>query len=1128
MATSARRAALLLLLALAACTPPGPSTPDAGAPDAGSSFPPLDLQRSSFVVDRTTGIVADGLDRLVATITLRGTDGTPLADAVVEVGVQLPDDSVEPILSEHTDVDGVLRVWISSQQAGSVVFRASVVLPTGKQLLPESIRVTFIPPPVATLALVRTPTQAVAGAPLEGAVVVEARDGRGALATTATFATLSLAPGSTASGLEGTLVAPFVLGVARFTDLRILGLGQARLHVDADGLSVEGAAFEVAPGALASLTFAVSPPDHFAGGEPSATPELEARNAYGVLIPVDPSQVVLTLEGPGQRRGCLQRAVGAWWNGRLRYQNVRFPCAGAGVRLTATLPGTSVPPATSDSFTVRAGAPHESTTTLRVSFSVAPADGMTPVQLILDARDWMGNPLPDLAASFAGGGTGRTLTVAGAQTNAAGRLIATLKSTVQGPATVSASVGERTFFADLRFADVSSPGACRAATWLPGPPLGDLQDVRAPLLADLDGDERADLLNGSWLQFGHRDGLPVSGLLQDVSFNGRERQAVDVDVDGVLDVVQLGSSIDVAYNRGDGALLPPLPVALFGGEHLLVEDVDADGRPDVGAVVQRTDGSRVLRVALQREDGTFSSPVETALAFTPVDMVVGRQGQAGTVVVVAVAREAPAVHVLRAQGGGLFVADAPIPLSGAPRALARGDLDGDGHLDVVVSDMLAPRLTMLRGRSDGGLEAPEERALEGAARQLLLADLDGDGRQDMLAVVGEALWVLRHEGTGQPLPSVRVPLLSGQGTLLAGDVTGDGRVDLLLLEPQRLTSLPNLGSGAVASVEVLSGAQQVRSLATGDLDADGRPDVALVAGKEVRLRMNPASGRLLEEMLALPAQAVPEQVVVADVVGDAHADVLVADSFGAQVHVFRGTGVGGLVAAGSVSVQGSPLGLAVGNLDADAAPEVLVRLAGGAVQLLDADAGGQLTPSGTSAVRARDLALADMDGDADLDLVVVDDAEMLRLYRHTGAGAFSLLAEHRPFTSPRSLAVGDVDGDGHADVAVVEPSGWVELYVTGGDSTLSRDTSQSMWGSPGSAVLADVTGDGRLDLVVGNTYQGRTSLFPGLGGGKFGGEVRLTLPSGGQVTAADWDGDGRLDLIGAGAGVLLARNRCTL
>jgi hypothetical protein len=111
-------------------------------------------------------------------------------------------------------------------------------------------------------------------------------------------------------------------------------------------------------------------------------------------------------------------------------------------------------------------------------------------------------------------------------------------------------------------------------------------------------------------------------------------------------------------------------------------------------------------------------------------------------------------------------------------------------------------------------------------------------------------------------------------------------------------------------------------------------------------------------------------------------------------------------------------------------------------------------------------ALADLDGDGRLEIIVGDDEGLLHVIDLEGRGlpGFPTRAESLIEASP---AIADIDGDGHLDIAVGSWDGRMYLWdrygqplpgwpVQVGDHIIS------------SAALVDLDGDDRLDVVVGS------------------------------------------------------------
>ncbi|UOE33022.1 FG-GAP-like repeat-containing protein [Hymenobacter monticola] len=178
--------------------------------------------------------------------------------------------------------------------------------------------------------------------------------------------------------------------------------------------------------------------------------------------------------------------------------------------------------------------------------------------------------------------------------------------------------------------------------------------------------------------------------------------------------------------------------------------------------------------------------------------------------------------------------------------------------------------------------------------------------------------------------------------------------------------------------------------------------------------------------------------------------------------------------------------------------------------------------------------LGDVDGDGDLDLLVIGSAGVVAVFPNGGdasgsnTGVFtdaSARLATLPGTNAGRIVLGDVDGDGDLDL-IVPVGNTVAVRLNGGDATgsnagtFANGSDVALAAAAGSAQLGDVDGDGDLDLIVpvGNTVAVRLngSDATGSNAGTFAGGSDVALAAAaGSAQLGDVDGDGDLDLVAA-------------
>jgi VCBS repeat protein len=323
--------------------------------------------------------------------------------------------------------------------------------------------------------------------------------------------------------------------------------------------------------------------------------------------------------------------------------------------------------------------------------------------------------------------------------------------------------------------------------------------------------------------------IPVGVLPVDLA-------AGDLDGNGTLDLISADAhdrTISVRLQR-DGAWVAGDPVAT-GFEPHLVALADLDGDHDLDLVATSHDSGAVF-VAHNDGTGRFTpapgSPV-TAFAVTRPHnhgLAVGDLNGDGRADVVVADQIQQAIAVLLAdERGSLALQGPPIALGAEVYPPALGDLDGDGRLDLVVPLLGSDAIGVLLGDGSGRFaHAPGSPYHTGRARPyaIALGDLDNDGTLDVFAPHDDTsdISVLLNTGHGALRPAPGSPVSAGLRLWRAAmaDLDGDGALDVVGVGSGMLIAFHGDGHGGL-TVWWGTAAEGWTAIAP-DLDGDGRPD----------------------------------------------------------------------------------------------------------------------------------------------------------------------------------------------------------------------------------------------------------------------------------------------------------------
>jgi len=480
--------------------------------------------------------------------------------------------------------------------------------------------------------------------------------------------------------------------------------------------------------------------------------------------------------------------------------------------------------------------------------------------------------------------------------------------------------------------------------------------------------------------------------------------------------------------------------------------------------------------------------------------------------------------------------------------VALGDVDGDEDLDVIFANYGQNRLYLNNGAgvftdaTSTNLPADSDDSFAVA-----LGDVDGDYDLDIIFANRDEqnrLYLNNGAGVFTDATSTNLPADNDDSEGVAlGDVDGDGDLDIIFANRGGTEGGQNrlyLNNGAGVFTDATLANLPVDSdnsigVAVGDVDGDGDLDIIFAnssypTGGQNRLYLNIGNGTFTDATSTnLPARIdLSTGVALGDVDGDGDLDIIFANYDQNTLYLNSGNGTftndtSNLPAASDWSV-----GVALGDVDGDYDLDIILANRSNQNRLYLNNGGGVFTDATSTTFpvdsdNSIDVALGDVDGDGDLDVIFAND-DQNTLYLNNGAGAFTdATSPNLPADSDDSegVAMGDVDGDGDLDIVFANGGGsgnqQNRLYLNSGAGVFIDATSTNLPANSDETfgvALGDVDGDDDLDIVFANRDQNR--LYLNDGGGAFTDATSTSLPAGGvigDVALGDLDGDGDLDLV---------------
>ena len=457
-------------------------------------------------------------------------------------------------------------------------------------------------------------------------------------------------------------------------------------------------------------------------------------------------------------------------------------------------------------------------------------------------------------------------------------------------------VGDGTFIPGQRFDDL---GCAEYLT-----EMGHIEKGKYVLTGDLNGDGKADISStcietasaAAAVSIG--DGTFRKVFLDAAGADVDSTAIADLDGDGKADlaIASRGStSIQVWRGKGDGDFQPePVAFEPTGDTpvFLLSRDIDGDGLADL---VSADQGSSTLTLFWGRKGDRFlesgfglrGHPTARAMAAADID------GDGAPDLLFASA-ERPEVQVYLGPGVGFPAAPSMVVKTKDRYGLLEAaDLDGDGVPDLVGADPAAGNfLAALLDRSGN---ARGELAMPAGIQPSAIAvgQLDGSGALDVaVACRGSSQVALfLGQGNGKFDDARKLDTIQRAKAIAIARIDDDALEDLVLVSDTQVAVHYGDGGGGFGEAREVLGdpAKLFTDVAVGDLDGDGKADIAVCETRTGAVLVFRGKGdRTFDAPVTLRTAGPPATITLADLDGNGLLDIAAVSTTSRSVSVLLG------------------------------------------------------------------------------------------------------------------------------------------------------------------------------------------------------------------------------------------------
>jgi len=437
-----------------------------------------------------------------------------------------------------------------------------------------------------------------------------------------------------------------------------------------------------------------------------------------------------------------------------------------------------------------------------------------------------------------------------------------------------------------------------------------------------------------------------------------------------------------------------------------------------------------------------------------------------------------------------------VPAPGIP---AQGDMNGDGIPDLIVPG--SSNISLLLGKGDGTFQAPIGIESGAAPFAVVTGDFNGDGILDIAAGTSSGVSIILGEGGGKFGTPIILPAGKSPQRSITADLNGDHILDVAVanFDSNDISIFFGKGDGSFVPGATIQVGMGPLGIAAADINRDGRADLVVTNsgttdglnsgpnGSTIAIILGGGKGTFRPAVL-LPLAHTPEGIAISDFNRDGKLDLMIALTATDQVAELLGNGDGTFKPARLFTVF------------------------------------PQSRPVPADILGPKNVALADFDGDGNIDLAVANSlTSTVGILFGDGTGNFIKPYNIEVSQAPMWVLAGDYNRDGKADfISSNNSANNISVVIGNGDGTFVDAPHFVSGPQPVTMLAADFNEDGMPDVATAGSLRTSTHNMVSIQlakPGRLAPPNIITLKANiAAMVAADINQDGHLDLLAVNFG----------